>query len=307
MECWLLNNLLFNFKIIKRLTLLLILLFSPFMLFSNPLSPARAPYGTLVSGDAFRACCDYVFDETDSSLNPSKVKPHSSIFVKGDYLDQFFHRIHPYLSHPYVLVTHNSDQSAPGRFSSVLQEAKLVAWFSQNVDDDSHCKMHPIPIGIANRCWRHGNGDLITKIRSKQNLKKHLVYLNISVETYPQERGPVQNLLKNASFVYDAKKKPFNGYLIDLASCKFVASPRGNGLDTHRLWESLYLGSYPIVKTSTLDSLYDELPVLIVQDWNEVTEDFLNQKYDELCGKSYNFEKLNFSYWINLINHYKEK
>jgi hypothetical protein len=99
--------------------------------------------------------------------------------------------------------------------------------------------------------------------------------------------------LGNAIFSYKSAPKVFDVYLNELASCKFAAAPRGNGLDTHRLWESLYLGSYPIVKTSFLDSLYADLPVVIIEDWSQVTEEFLKEKYIELNSRSFNYEKMN--------------
>ena len=44
---------------------------------------------------------------------------------------------------------------------------------------------------------------------------------------------------------------------------KFILSPPGAGFDCHRTWEALYLGAIPIVKTSSLDPLYKDLPVVI--------------------------------------------
>ncbi|NBO25041.1 MAG: hypothetical protein EBU93_07420 [Chlamydiae bacterium] len=52
----------------------------------------------------------------------------------------------------------------------------------------------------------------------------------------------------------------------------FSISPHGNGLDCHRTWEDLILGCIVIVKTSPLDFLYEGLPVVIVKDWSEITE-----------------------------------
>jgi hypothetical protein len=55
-----------------------------------------------------------------------------------------------------------------------------------------------------------------------------------------------------------------------------IAAVRGNGIDTHRLWESLYRGLTPVV---TMDdwwkSLQELFPqVVTVNDWNisETTE-----------------------------------
>ena len=52
----------------------------------------------------------------------------------------------------------------------------------------------------------------------------------------------------------------------------FSISPHGNGLDCYRTWEDLILGCIVIIKTSSLDSLYEGLPVVIVKDWSEITE-----------------------------------
>lgn len=76
----------------------------------------------------------------------------------------------------------------------------------------------------------------------------------------------------------------------------FVISPHGNGVDCHRTWEALALGCVPIVRTSPLDSLYEELPVLIVSHWSEVTADFL-RRHAENPPRVARPEKLTLAYW----------
>ena len=51
----------------------------------------------------------------------------------------------------------------------------------------------------------------------------------------------------------------------------FVLSPHGHGLDCHRTWQVLLLGSFPIVASSSLDSVYDGLPVVIVSRWEDLS------------------------------------
>ena len=94
-------------------------------------------------------------------------------------------------------------------------------------------------------------------------------------------------------------------YLEDLASSYFVLSPRGHGLDCHRTWEALYMGAIPIVKSSGMDALFSDLPVLIVKDWSEITESFLLKKWAEMKNTHYNFEKLYLSYWLSWIEQSK--
>lgn len=45
---------------------------------------------------------------------------------------------------------------------------------------------------------------------------------------------------------------------------KYAVTPRGNGWDTHRVWEALFLGVIPILTHSPLDPTYEGLPILLV-------------------------------------------
>jgi hypothetical protein len=62
------------------------------------------------------------------------------------------------------------------------------------------------------------------------------------------------------------------------------------------------------MKTSFLDELLIDLPVLIINEWTEVTEEFLNKKYEEMHSKfqTYNLGKIYMPYWIRLIEYYRD-
>lgn len=82
----------------------------------------------------------------------------------------------------------------------------------------------------------------------------------------------------------------------------FWLSPRGNGLDCHRTWEALYLNRIPIVWNDTLVSLYENLPVLIINSHHELNVSFLQKKLKEITSKKdYQYEKLRHAYWRRLI------
>jgi hypothetical protein len=88
----------------------------------------------------------------------------------------------------------------------------------------------------------------------------------------------------------------------NMASCAFVLSPHGNGLDCHRTWEALCMGCIPIVKTSRLDSLFADLPVWIVSDWTDVTEASMRFVKEDFANKQFKYEKLTLKYWQTEIN-----
>ena len=85
----------------------------------------------------------------------------------------------------------------------------------------------------------------------------------------------------------------------------FVASPRGNGLDTIRTWEALMLGCIVIVRrlpdAPVIEELYADLPVVIVDRWSDITRDFLNRILSEYSIRTFNYDKLTMQYWINRI------
>lgn len=289
---------------------LLFLLFFPIVSFAltPPPNLNREAQHPFISGDAFREYCDFAYDDLDRSLNPLDVtKPGSTIFLRfeGDYVKEFFTKIHPLIPVKYILITHNNDDDTPGPYRTFLDDDKIMAWFADNYDGYKHEKLHPLPMGIANFCWGSGNVLTINLVMRKKIPKTRLAHMCISTWTYPKEREMVLNKFSNAPFVYSTGQKPFDDYLRDAASAKFSIAPRGNALDTHRIWECLLIGTIPIVKTSSLDVLYENLPILIIDDWDQVTEEFLNEKYVEMKNKTYDMQKMWIDYWLKVLDNYK--
>jgi hypothetical protein len=82
---------------------------------------------------------------------------------------------------------------------------------------------------------------------------------------------------------------------------QYVLSPHGAGLDCHRTWEALLLGCVPIIKKSSIDDLFTDLPVITVDDWDEIHPGFLERATAELEKKTINTEKLYMNYWKSRI------
>lgn len=272
---------------------------------------SSVPY---ISGDTFREFSNIVLDETNSVFEPSKLKDGDILFVKADLIHDFFTKCHPAITKKYILITHNSDCLLTIRsIEKYVLDDKLIAWFGTNTDSlaAQSPKVNCIPIGLENRHWNTSNTQILERAQKAARecgSKDHLLYLNITINTYPDERQHVYNLFADKPYCYTQNtKKSYYDYLLDLGKSKFVLSPRGNGIDCLRTWEALYMGSYPIVKSSSLDQVYAGLPVVIVQDWSEVTEEFLNQKYDEMQNKTYKLERLSIYYWFNKIMKYKAR
>ena len=78
----------------------------------------------------------------------------------------------------------------------------------------------------------------------------------------------------------------------------YVLSHHGFGLDCHRTWEALVLGHIVVVQKSSMDPLYEDLPVIIVDDWAEVAASGIGQLLGIDCNKTFRHEKLTNKYWV---------
>jgi hypothetical protein len=84
-------------------------------------------------------------------------------------------------------------------------------------------------------------------------------------------------------------------YFKTIGEHKFVTSPEGNGLDCHRHYEALLAGSIPIIERNpSIQEKYDKLPVLWTTNYSEITGTYLNEKYEKMLDKKYDFSALYF-------------
>jgi hypothetical protein len=174
----------------------------------------------------------------------------------------------------------------------------------------------PIPIGVTNSTNESeyhrlfGNNELFMKANKVDFLAQSngLVYGCFSTQTNPKERLPLAKLLLRSKHTFEEPEFSVNGrirYLENLRKYAFTACPVGNGIDTHRLWEVLYMGGIPIIKKNRiLETMLEELPFVLVQDWDQIKdEDFLKNSWERISNRpNYNFDKLKLDYWINLIH-----
>ena len=130
--------------------------------------------------------------------------------------------------------------------------------------------------------------------------------MNINISTYPSERQVVWDLFKDREWITIGQiETTINGrtnFLREIKAHSFVLCPRGNGIDTHRLWETLYMGSIPIVRRDIAYEEFDDLPICFINNWSDITVDFLESEKNRIKNTIWNLEKLKISYWINMIN-----
>lgn len=265
-------------------------------------------------------------------MYPSMVHLMAINYIRGEYfkslannLNIFYCDIHDaveFFKNPpknkFILITHNSDgkvTKTPKRFNSgssndanlndITIPNNLIKWYSQNVEIE-HEKIESIPIGLENGQWfRDINKEYkIDQTRKKNKEIKNLLYVCYNINTNPAEREEPYLLFRDSSWATvegGVNGHNFDNYLSNIHSHHFVICPEGNGTDTHRTWETLYVGSIPIEKRNLNNKFYEDLPICFVDKWSEITEEFLNKEYNRIKSNNWNLEKLNFTFWKNKI------
>jgi hypothetical protein len=241
-------------------------------------------------------------------------------------LPQFMDEALPRIKVRFGLVTGDEDWAIPSGFNrsrELLEDARIAAWFSQNYDGTvSHEKLQGLPIGldfhtISNRHkWGHWpatpaaqeadlealraaakpNAQRLVRVHADFHFNKH------KQQVWGDDRAAVQRALEgNQDVQFQTTKVRRLELWREKTRYAFVVSPHGNGLDCHRTWESLVLGNIVIVKRSSLDPLYEGLPVVIVDDWPEITRENLGHwhaEHNAAFARPDVQEKLTNRYWV---------
>lgn len=230
------------------------------------------------------------------------------------------HLVNQFFDNPpknkFVLVSHNSDgkiKKNDFRFSHGSSNDanianipnNLVKWYGQNVCVN-HEKIISIPIGLENSEWFPNlkKKEKIIYYSNKKSDITNLLFICHNINTNINERRDPYILFKDISWVTlinGMNGLNFDTYLKNIKSHKFVLCPEGNGTDTHRTWETLYLGSIPIEKRNLNNKHYQDLPICFIDNWSDINEDFLNSEYERITNQKWNLEKLNFNFWCDKI------
>ncbi len=190
----------------------------------------------------------------------------------------------------YILYLHNSDHHLPeSSFNKIIEDPKLKYIYTQNTYI-YHSKVKLLPIGIANSMFPHGNiKHVYSGICKSYNIKKTKnIYININPSTFPYRKNVLEHVKNNGS------KLPYPEYLEELSKHYFCLCVRGNGVQCHREWESLYMSTIPVIIQNKHTNTYAytkylndlDIPHYIVNDLSEIHENFFTKElYDKILKK----------------------
>ena len=260
---------------------------------------SKSEFGTYIDIDTFNP------NDYD---NPYIVYANNSLInqTKQSLIDSDLYNKLKQFRNDFILILHNADQDFEERHIPFLEIEKCNHIYAQSVNI-KHPKLTPIPMGIANSMWPHGNIDTLKKhTNTLPDIKTNLAYYNFSLEGEHRwhQRIKCREALCKNKFKWN-ETTSFGDYLNKLKDYKFCFSPPGNTLDCYRMWECLYLKVIPVCERNELTEYYSKLfPIVLVDDWNDITPKYLENIYEKEDINWNNYDLLQFS---NLFEHLQIK
>lgn len=179
--------------------------------------------------------------------------------------------------------------------------SNVIKWFTVNSLVEQP-RIQGIPFGIG----KDATEDILQAKKYNSEEKTNLLYINWEDRTNI-ERIQLKSYFYSADFDWvTLVQEPldFKQYLEQLSSHKYCLCPEGNGIDTYRFLECIYMGTIPIVFDSPAMRYLSDLPILIVKTLDDLSYDNLMSNYDSLINKATeeSMRKAKMSYWKDEIN-----
>ena len=215
------------------------------------------------------------------------------IGVEKEFLPIFIDHAAHAINYPYILYVfdhdwNSTDKNTPSEYIQKISNFNTIQKiFYEDPDKNGQQsnKIRFLPIGFESKTvhmvneWQ--NIAKNSKPTSQRKLRACLAFghnYHSSAGDHQQNRNTAhQRSLQKESGIDVVSNLSRLDYMRTISEYAFAISPFGHGLDCHRTWELLLMRTIPIVETSQLDPLFENLPVVIVNSWQEITEENLKK------------------------------
>lgn len=202
-----------------------------------------------------------------------------------------------------------------------IADPRLVRLYAQNMDVGcnkySGChtlpaelrrKLHPIPIGVDWHTAAEKDNPQVTPCAQQQEFdqvgrlpwhkRKNRIIAPFLCMKARSDRNEFCGYDAHVDYLRTYTKRAELWTII--AGYKFALVPFGHGIDTHRLWEVLGLGTVPIVMSSSLDPLLEGCPAVKLISMHNMTN------IRSLLPDKVSFDKtkcrLRMADWVDIVN-----
>ena len=260
-----------------------------------------------LSGDLFS-------DNSDVSMYPPRFRGSEPtlkaisearvIFCPSNRLNEFLEDYKSSIN-ANVIICGNSDFEFHELPSPLPSSVKQLFLQNSFISDDT--LVSTLPIGIENFRWGVNGNPKFMNSDIPFMARKSEVLIGPFGLTHPIRREIRENFSNGVpgACLLTERYGP-QEYSAIASNYKFVGAVRGNGVDTHRLWETLYRGSIPVIQNDDwakgLHRL--NLPIIEIDNWGEreileISKSPIDRGFD-----AEKIEALWWPFWKKLISNY---
>ncbi len=242
------------------------------------------------------------------------------------YLNKLLNTFFENIEKPFILISAMEDTQLPLEIDNnfmikITSNPFFKHWFTINKTIPNNDKFTSIPYGL--NYWTLTRepyfGENIQSIHEQNNSLQSVInksvhfsqripkiygnfHLNMTDERHGGWRRKLLNIIPKNIVYYQSNTLARSESYKHMSNFSFVISPFGHGFDCIRTFEALCLGCIVIMKKSFLDIIYEDLPILLVDEWSDINETLLQKTLDEFKNKEFNYDKLKMDYWIKIVN-----
>ncbi len=248
-----------------------------------------------ISAEQLMRVCDQVWSadsKANIALDRGQPRAGSSIYCKVDHLIGLFD--HRKARNCVVLVSSESDRPINDEFLAKMSAADRA--LVQHKHSNEGRTVKPAATWPREFLLRHYfEGAANRRAFATIPERPCWLYVNFRTTSNPAVREPTMHhfrSLRNADWLTVGEGGlGFETFLNEMTSHRFVLCPPGNGSDTHRLWEALYSRTIPVALAQPAMDAFRDLPILFVEDFRQLTRDFLASEYERITSLKWNWRK----------------
>lgn len=198
------------------------------------------------------------------------------------------------ITRPQVWLLPGNDYRITETLRPLLHDPRVIACFASNVEI-SDPKVIPWPFGVAD------DEKMLTDIGRLNNAPSERIdrlLIDFQIDDNAAIRAPIVTALGNRPFV---TLQPNQHDLTVVARHRWRLCPPGRNVDTAAIWEAIYLGTIPVVLASTIVAHFETLPILVAENNDVITSEWLVEQTAQLRTRRFDLSPLHLSYWAELV------
>ena len=182
----------------------------------------------------------------------------------------------------YLIIGRSDTEITLGIADLILSCNLIIGFAAQNTRIKNNSKIINIPLGLENRTWGMAENNNLPVLGNEPIYYERYLsrryeissqipsdaLISFSIGTNESMRkpflkqallNPYSKILMFPSRYLDNNNFKQKKYFDATLECSFIVCPEGNGIDTHRFWECLYLGLVPVILEESLLPCYERL------------------------------------------------